>query len=591
MDGKVVIGTEFETKEFDAQIKEAEAKLELLEKSADESTLPEQFKRSADESRKLNAEIEKTKNKIKDLKDKRDKINPLDPTPVEILKGKIDSLNNGLSTTVSKVGKWALGILAIESAYGAVRSAMGALTQYDDQMSANISYIQYALASVLKPVIETILNLVVKLLQYINYIAKAWTGKELFSSASAFKSMVDSSNKTAKKAKEIKNTLAGFDEMNVLSDNSSKDNYDTSSGGVLPSIDLNSMEGEVPAWLQWIADNKDTVLGFFQQLVIILGILGLAKLFSDLVGIGTALSGLWGILKPVVDFVGKNAKMIGGVVAIVGGLILIIDGVVNYLKDPTWENFSKILAGIIVLVTGVAILFGGIPALATAIIAIVAALGLAIYKHWDEIKGVIGGVASWINDNIIKPVVSFFSSLWNGIINGVLNAVGTVKNVFWSVVGFFGNIINKILNFFRSVGVTVGNVIGSAFKGVVNGVLRAIENILNFPIRSINRLINVINKVPGINLGTLSTFSLPRLAKGGIINQPGRGVPIGSAIAGERGQEGVIPLTDSQQMELLGQAIGKYITLNATVPVYVGNRQIAREIRKINADSDFAFNR
>lgn len=83
---------------------------------------------------------------------------------------------------------------------------------------------------------------------------------------------------------------------------------------------------------------------------------------------------------------------------------------------------------------------------------------------------------------------------------------------------------------------------------------------------------------------------LPKLAVGGIINQPGSGVPYHGAIIGERGAEAVVPLTDAQQMELLGSTIGRYINLNATVPVYVGNRQIAREIRKINLENDFAFN-
>ena len=73
-------------------------------------------------------------------------------------------------------------------------------------------------------------------------------------------------------------------------------------------------------------------------------------------------------------------------------------------------------------------------------------------------------------------------------------------------------------------------------------------------------LIDKIRKVPGLGgLQRLNTIKIPRLAKGGIINLPGRGVPVGSAIGGERGQEGVIPLTDSQQMALLGEAIGKYI--------------------------------
>lgn len=83
---------------------------------------------------------------------------------------------------------------------------------------------------------------------------------------------------------------------------------------------------------------------------------------------------------------------------------------------------------------------------------------------------------------------------------------------------------------------------------------------------------------------------LPKLAVGGIINQPGSGVPYHGAIIGERGAEAVVPLTDTQQMELLGSTIGRYINLNATIPVYVGNRQIAREIKHINAEQDFAFN-
>ena len=113
---------------------------------------------------------------------------------------------------------------------------------------------------------------------------------------------------------------------------------------------------------------------------------------------------------------------------------------------------------------------------------------------------------------------------------------------------------------------------------------------MNTPIRTINSLISTINKISPVKIGRLSTFSLPRLAKGGIVNMPSRGVPIGGAIAGEKGAEGVIPLTDSQQMALLGEAIGRYITINATIPVYAYNRQVAREVRKIEANRSFATN-
>lgn len=82
-----------------------------------------------------------------------------------------------------------------------------------------------------------------------------------------------------------------------------------------------------------------------------------------------------------------------------------------------------------------------------------------------------------------------------------------------------------------------------------------------------------------------------KLAQGSIISQPGRGVPITRAIGGEAGAEGIVPLTNAQMMEQLGEAIGRYININLTNITKLDNRQIAREQRNINAQNDFATNR
>ena len=96
--------------------------------------------------------------------------------------------------------------------------------------------------------------------------------------------------------------------------------------------------------------------------------------------------------------------------------------------------------------------------------------------------------------------------------------------------------------------------------------------------------------VPGINLSTLPTFNLPRLKVGGIVNMPNKGTLVGGAITGESGREGVIPLTDQQAMAQLGAEIGRNVVVNLTNITKVGNRQIAREIKQINAEQEFAFN-
>ena len=173
-------------------------------------------------------------------------------------------------------------------------------------------------------------------------------------------------------------------------------------------------------------------------------------------------------------------------------------------------------------------------------------------------------------------MINIFSTAWEKI-----------KSIFSNVGSFFGNLVNIIYSKFQNIGSAIGNVIGNTFKSAINAVLRVAENVLNAPINAINGLIGTINKLPGVSMGKLTRFSLPRLAKGGIINQPGRGVAIG----GESGKEGVIPLTDSQQMALLGEAIGKYITINASITNTMNGRVISRELKKIQNENDFAYNR
>ena len=563
MDGKVVIGCELDTTDFSAEIDYVKSQMEEIEYQLKQADLGidvgDTQKLEAQYSR-LSKQLSKLNKKQIEFNQEQAQMGKLDLSGVQT---GIDNVNKGLTKTVKKVTKWGLAIFGVRSAYMAVRSAMNTISQYEDGMKNNIDYIKYALAYTLKPIVEWILNAVVKLLQYVNYIAKAWTGKNLFKTADAFKN----AQKGAKGLnKELQKTTASFDEMNVL--------QDAKSGGgggadiTAPNIDLTGMQGEVPSWIQWIVDNKDLII-----------------------------SALFGIAGGIIAIkLGADLLMGLGIGLIIAGIVKMVKEIIDFIKDPSWDNFAKILEGLTVILIGVAIAMLAVNAanpVAWIVLAIAAVVALAavVIKNWDKIKEVLGKVGQWIYDHIIKPVADFFSGLWQGIKDGVGSAVQWVKDKFKTIVDFFGNLISKIVGLFKKIGTKVGDAISGAFKAVINGVLKAIENILNFPIKSINKLINVINQVPGINLGKLPTFKLPRLAKGGIINQPGRGIPVGSAIGGERGQEGVIPLTDSQQMQLLGEAIGRYVTINANITNTMNGRVISRELQKVNNTNDFAFNR
>ena len=544
MDGYVRIGTQVDTKDFDAEIKYIESQLDEIEHKLKQADMGFEV----GDTQKLEAQYSKLIKQLDRLQKKQADLNKTDLTEVQ---KNIDKVGNSVSKTISKVGKWALAVFGVRSAYMFVRQSASTLAQYNEQIASDLEYMQFALASMLQPVIERLIQLAYKLLTYVNYIAKAWFGVDLFANASA-----DAMNKSAKSAEKMKKSLAGFDEMNVLNDNGSTG----AMGAVAPSLDLSTPEDvPIPSWIQFIVDNGETLLSILSGVTI-----GLIALKMGLGGI-TSL----------------------GIGVLLSGVILSITNLIDFIKDPSWDNFADFLASVSILLGGIALLTGN---WIVALVALGVAIVSAVIKNWDKIKEILGKVGSWIYDKIIKPVGDFFVGLWDGIVNGVKTAVQWVKDAFSSVVSFFSNLISKIVNLFKTIGTKVGDAISGAFKAVVNGVLKAIESILNFPIKSINKLINVINKVPGVNLGTLPTFNLPRLAVGGIVNMPSRGVPIGGAIAGESGAEGVIPLTDSQAMETLGATIGKYISISATVPVYVGNRQIAREIKKINAENDFATN-
>ena len=547
MDGKVVIGCELDTTDFSAEIDYVKSQMEEIEYQLKQADLGidvgDTQKLEAQYSR-LSKQLSKLNKKQIEFNQEQANMGKLDLSGVQ---AGIDNVNKGLTKTVKKVAKWGLAIFGVRSAYMAVRSAMNTISQYEDGMKNNIDYIKYALAYTLKPIVEWILNAVVKLLQYINYIAKAWTGKNLFKTADAFKN----AQKGAKGLnKELQKTTASFDEINVL--------QDTKSGGgggadiTAPNIDLTGMRGEVPQWLKWIVDNKNLILSVF------------AGVNAGLLAWKLGLKGIQSL----------------GIGLAIAGVIYGIQSIIKYLQDPSFENFGKIITGIGIAVAGVAIIFGAWPvAVGGAISAIV---GLII-SNWEKIKEFMLNICKWLEDNFvlvgktISDVIKNSLNLFEGLFIGVKQILDGIIRIFK---GDFKNGISLAMR-------GIGNIIISVLNTVINGF-----NAFILPMRG---LIVAAGKITGKKwtMNTIKIPRIPRLAKGGIINQPGRGVPIGygQAIGGENRAEGVIPLTDSQQMALLGETIGKYVKINNVIDVNMDSRRINRILQNSSDRVNFASNK
>lgn len=176
---------------------------------------------------------------------------------------------------------------------------------------------------------------------------------------------------------------------------------------------------------------------------------------------------------------------------------------------------------------------------------------------WNGIKNTFSSVGSWFSEkfssawNSIKGiwngVKTYFSNIWTGI-KDTFASVGTwfrdkfsgawtsIKNVFSGWSKFFGGLWDTIKNKFSKIGTNIANAISKSVKSGINGVIRTIEKTINSAIGLINGAINLINKIPGVNIGKIGKLSLPRLYQGGVLEKGQVGFLEGS------GAEAVVPL-------------------------------------------------
>ena len=236
---------------------------------------------------------------------------------------------------------------------------------------------------------------------------------------------------------------------------------------------------------------------------------------------------------------------------LIQGVMDLILGLVDQLPTMTsaivellvqfWTIMGEQLPVIIpqLLNAATQIVFALIEALPEILSALITALPAYLQMVWDVITGVFSGLVSWYGDlfsqakdkiiEVFQPIVDWFGEKWQNI-KDTFSDVGSwfgdkfreawnnIKSAFSNFTSFFSGLWDKIKSTFSSLGIKLGDAIGGAVKSGINSVLSMIENTINRAIGLINGAIDLINKVtPGDGLGHISTLSLPRLAKGGVL--------------------------------------------------------------------------
>lgn len=121
-----------------------------------------------------------------------------------------------------------------------------------------------------------------------------------------------------------------------------------------------------------------------------------------------------------------------------------------------------------------------------------------------------------------------------------------------------------------------------------DGITNGIQKILNGLVSMVNKVIKVLNKLPNIDIPLITA---PKLARGGIVNNPGRGV---TATVGEAGAEAILPLENNTGwMDLLAERIANRINANGEVLqtiITLDGETIAKKISQVNGRRNIRMN-
>lgn len=639
-DGKIVIGTELETSGVDKGIEEVTKKIDKLREKAEQPykinnvTIRGGWNLSEDEQKyydrlqttlnnlyaqkyqMLNIDKETTEeiqkqstiqenltnkweNEVmtlangvrvvkKDVEDVNEESKKFD---LPNIKSSIDNIGNSVEKVTKKIVRWGLALFGIRSIYSFIRQSMSTLSQYNEQLATDVEYIRYALATTLQPIIETIIKLVYQLLGLINAVSKSLFGVDLFANATA-----KAFNKANKSATALQKTMFGFDKINKLNEDGSTG----IAGSIAPKYDLSQDD----LFAKW----------------------DLNKFIEKGKEIATSLA------RGINDFF-RNTDWASLGKAIGDGIIGAINIVDTFIKETDWELIGQSIADFILNVDwlGIAgsiieLLFDGMIAAMDLMTGVTEKIveKMEDPQFWENLiesgKKAIGKIGEGMEkvdvslEKVWSKIISFFlrklgikdsdankvgEKIGEGIHNGIdvmldnLPFIGTFRKIIKFAKMAFG--IHSPSKEFQDIGYQLMEGLKNGIKSGINGVIDTI----NIMIDKINGALafrwNKI-EIAGIKLLDAGSINvgriprIPRLAAGGIVNMPGRGVDYYGANIGERRPEGIVPLDNEASLRIIGETIAKNTRINADITLDLEGRILARVMKELYADRQFARN-
>lgn len=525
---------------------------------------------------------------------------------------KVSDSMNTFSKRVSGLFKRVLVFSLITRALQSLRTWLGKTIMKNDEARAAVARLKAALLTLAQPILQVVIPVFVKLVniltQVVTAIAKFFgmlSGKSWSSQKSAAQGLNEEQKAlegVGSAAEDASKSMASFDEINQLTDNSASAAGGGAGGSASTEIapDFSNLD--------MAEDKLHDILGLVGAIAAGLLAWKIASLFtndlSKIWGIALAVAGAFALVYFWLDawnngidlqnflgmLAGLAALAVGlaiafgpiaaGIALVVGGLAMLVAGIKDVIENGfNLVNTLTIIAGLLAAGIGISLLTGSwIPLLIAGFLAALVAL-VSFTGHGEELiqglKNIIDGFGKFFKGVFtgdMKLAVEGIKQIWEGMKqswNAIVNSIKDAWNMFitWlqskspllaSIFQTYGkyvsdvyknikDILNGVIDFI--VGVFTGDWtkawqgVTEIFKGIWNNIVAIIEAAINFIIDGINLLISALNTIH---------FEIPDWVPiiGG--KSFGISIPLVSQVALPRLAEGAVIPPNREFMAVLG---------------------------------------
>lgn len=354
-----------------------------------------------------------------------------------IIRGIIKSITQAFQEGLEKAYLFSAGVSGEGNRFAA---ALDRMKSAGNQMKGQLGSAFIGLLAAVEPVLIALINIVTKVADAISQLFAAFTGKTYLKANATAAQFAGTMARGGAAAKEWKNQLLGFDEINRLNEPS---NGGGGGGGANPldgfdfedsPIEKKFMRfaDKVKRALQWVKDHMDLIKGIALAIGGALLTWKIGSFFRNLTGIP-----------------GQMSTVLELAIAIGGAIMFIVGACDAWKNGVDWDNMALMIGGVALAATGLGLAIGGVAAAVALLIGGIAMLVIGI-REWIK-TGELSTQTFWLLEAAVVAVGVALGILigWPAaLVAGFVAALGVVIYYWDEIIARIATAIQAIKDFF-----------------------------------------------------------------------------------------------------------------------------------------------